>query len=229
MVHIGLLQPRVMPGEESQKNTSGGWLMTSVSPWGDSDEDAFDQALVELGLGDARIIEIRGAMLPMGFEPLPPRLLPMGSLVECHLAVSRVFDGGQASAGVGWAIAETPEGDQCAVVATITSEEDADETSILLKTELRKRMASRDLEVLDYEIAVDEVTSAAGHHGVVLAALILPDSLNFQPKGAMGRVREMIRELSDDEDKKVSKTPPPQAARRSDGTRKADGGMTFEM
>ena len=128
---------------------------------------------------------------------------------------------------VGCAIAETPEGDQCAFVATISSEEDADETSILLKPELRKRMASRDLEVLDYEIAVDEVTSAPGHHGVVLAALILPDSLNFQPKGAMGRVREMIRELSDDEDKK--KAPPPQDARRSDGTRKAEGGMSFEL
>ena len=165
---------------------TGGWLMTAVAPWGESEEDAFDQCLVDLGLGDCRLVQIKGAMLPMGFEPVPPRLLPMGSLVECHLAVSRVIDGGQASAGVGWAIAETPEGDQCAVVATIACEEDSEETSILLKTELRKRMASRDLEVLDYEIAVDEVTSAAGHHGVVLAALILPDSLNFQPNGAMG-------------------------------------------
>ena len=37
-------------------NISGcpGWLMTAVAPWGENQEDAYDQGLVELGLGDAR-------------------------------------------------------------------------------------------------------------------------------------------------------------------------------
>ena len=28
-----------------------GWLMTAVAPWGENAEDAYDQGLVELGLG----------------------------------------------------------------------------------------------------------------------------------------------------------------------------------
>ena len=46
-----------------------GWLMTAVAPFGENEEHALDQALVELGLGDARLIQGEGAMLPIGFEP----------------------------------------------------------------------------------------------------------------------------------------------------------------
>ena len=59
--------------------------MTAVAPWGENAEDAFDQGLVELGLGDVRLIQAQGAMLPLGFGVAMPRPLPMGSLVECHL------------------------------------------------------------------------------------------------------------------------------------------------
>ena len=62
--------------------------MTAVAPWGENAEDAYDQGLVEMGLGDSRLIEVQGAFLPMGFEATPPQPLPMGSLVECHLATS---------------------------------------------------------------------------------------------------------------------------------------------
>ena len=90
---------------------SRGWLMTSVAPWGETHEDAFDQGLVELGLGDSRLVEVsRGAMLPMGFEPVMPEPLPMGSIVEAHLAVGYAFDGSTACAGAAWATAVTPEG-----------------------------------------------------------------------------------------------------------------------
>ncbi len=42
--------------------------MTAVAPWGESEEDAFDQCLVELGLGDCRLVQVQGAMLPLGFS-----------------------------------------------------------------------------------------------------------------------------------------------------------------
>ena len=57
---------------KSAPKTSGaiaGWLMTAVAPFGENEEHALDQALVDLGLGDARLIQGEGAMLPMGFEP----------------------------------------------------------------------------------------------------------------------------------------------------------------
>ena len=33
--------------------------MTAVAPWGENSEDAYDQGLVELGLGDTRLIEAK--------------------------------------------------------------------------------------------------------------------------------------------------------------------------
>ena len=44
--------------------------MTAVAPWGENSEDAYDQGLVELGLGDTRLIEAKGAMLPLILKQL---------------------------------------------------------------------------------------------------------------------------------------------------------------
>ena len=59
------------PGRVSRNNQ--GWLMTAVAPWGENAEDAYDQGLVELGLGDTRLIEVKGAMLPLNSEATQPR------------------------------------------------------------------------------------------------------------------------------------------------------------
>jgi pyruvoyl-dependent arginine decarboxylase (PvlArgDC) len=162
--------------------------MTAVAPWGENDEDAYDQGLVELGLGDARLIRVEGAMLPLGFEAVPIQDLPMGALVECHLAVAHCEDSATACAGVAWATATTPEGDDCAIVATLSTELDFEETELQLKRNLQRRLASRDLEVAAFDVAVDEVTAGPEHYGVALAALILPNSL-LMGRGSTGRVR----------------------------------------
>lgn len=189
-------QAQVTPAAQSAPARGGpgtdGWLMTAVAPFGENEEDAFDQALVELGLGDARLIQVQGAMLPLGFEPAPPRDLPMGSLVECHMAVGHAQNGSTAVAGVAWAMCETPEGDECAVVATIATNDDLEETELMLRRNLKRRLASRDLEVVKFDSAVDEVTAAADMHGVVIAALILPDSLRFTSQAPTGPTRNRM-------------------------------------
>jgi len=177
--------------DTERKKASGsctGWLMTSVASWGDNKEDAFDQCLVELGLGDSRLVRMEGAMLPMGFEAIQPEDLPMGSLVECHIAESYAYNGSTSSAGVAWGQCITPEQDECAIVATISSQGSYEDTELLLKRTLKRRLASRDLEVVNHEIAVDEVTAAEQHHGCAIAALIMPDTLNMQNSN-VGRVR----------------------------------------
>ncbi len=179
---------KVETGRRRAEGSCTGWLMTSVAPWGDTKEDSFDQCLVELGLGDSRLIRIEGAMLPMGFEPSPPEDLPMGSLVECHIAESYTSDGGIASAGVAWAQCVTPEGDECSIVATLSTDQSYEDTELMLKMNLKRKLASRDLEVVKHEIAVDEVNAAKDHHGCALAALILPDTMAMQT-GTVGRVR----------------------------------------
>ena len=66
---------------------------------------------------------------------------------------------------------------------------DYEETTLLLRRNLQRRLASRDLEVISFDMAVDEVTAGADHHGVVIAALILPDSLSLGSKTSTGPIR----------------------------------------
>jgi hypothetical protein len=191
-----------------------GWLMTAVAPWGENAEDAFDQGLVELGLGDVRLIQAQGAMLPLGFGVSPPRPLPMGSLVECHLATAYAWNGSSASAGVAWAMCVTPEGDECAIVATISTDRDYEETVLLLRRNLQRRLASRDLEVVEFDVAVDEVTAGPDHHGVAVAALILPESLSLGARTKTGPVRGALTRTAEEPKKRVDTKAPAAPARR---------------
>ncbi len=192
--------------------------MTAVAPWGENAEDAYDQGLVELGLGDSRLIEMKGAMLPLGFGAVPPRPLPMGSLVECHLSTAYAWNGSTACAGVAWAACVTPEGDSCAVVATISTDLDYEETSLLLRRHLQRKLASRDLEVLSFDVAVDEVTAASEHHGVAMAALILPNSLSLGARTGTGPVRgALTRKATESAQKRVDVKAPAAPALRPGG------------
>jgi len=188
--------------------------MTSVAPWGENAEDAFDQGLVELGLGDVRLIQAQGAMLPLGFGVAAPRPLPMGSLVECHLATAYAWSGSSASAGVAWASCVTPEGDECAIVATIATDLDYEETTILLRRNLQRRLASRDLEVIQFDMAVDEVTAGQDHHGVAVAALILPESLAMGARTRTGPIRGGLTRTATEPPKRVDTKAPAAPARR---------------
>ena len=141
----------------------------------------------------------------MGFSATPPKPLPMGSLVECHLATAYAYNGSSACAGVAWAACKTPEGEECAVVAKITTELDYEETESLLKRNLQRRLASRDLEVVTFDVAVDEVTAAQEHFGVAMAALILPESLKLSGGGNVGRVRQGLTRTASDAMESASK------------------------
>ena len=202
--------------------------MTAVAPWGENAEDAYDQGLVEMGLGDTRLIEVKGAMLPLNFEATPPRALPLGSLVECHIATSYAYNGSSACAGAAWASCVTPEGDECAVVATISTELDYEETSLLLRRNLQRRLASRDLEVISFDVAVDEVTAGADHHGVAMAALILPNSLNFGGKISTGPIRGGLSVPVDNQQKRVDVKAPAAPALRPGG-RRSGGNSDFSL
>jgi pyruvoyl-dependent arginine decarboxylase (PvlArgDC) len=211
-----------------------GWLITAVAPWGENAEDAYDQGLVEMGLGDSRLIEVQGAFLPMGFEATPPKALPMGSLVECHLATAFAYNGSSACAGVAWAACTTPEGEECAIVAKITTELDYEETEALLKRNLQRRLASRDLEVQSFDVAVDEVTAAQDHYGVAMAALILPESLRMSGGGNVGRVRSgLTRQATDamaDAARRVDTKAPAAPALRPGGRNpQGDGSTDFSL
>jgi hypothetical protein len=121
---------------------------------------------------------------------------------------------------VAWAACTTPEGDDCAIVATISTDLDYEETSLLLRRNLQRRLASRDLEVKSFDVAVDEVTAANDHHGVAMAALILPNSLSLGAKTGTGKVRGgLTRKVAEVPQKRVDVKAPAAPALRP-GSRK---------
>ena len=137
-------------------------------------------------------------MLPMGFEPGSPQDLPMGTLVECHLSKATVSGTGIASAGVAWALCTTPEGDECAIVSTMSHQGSMEECEAELRRNLQRKLGNRDLELRKddggramFECAVDEIEAQEGFHGVVLAALILPNSLSLGGSGGPTRSRNL--------------------------------------
>ena len=236
LMNLAHTRPTMFGSGKGPSPASGacpGWLMTAVAPWGENAEDAYDQGLVEMGLGDSRLIEVQGAFLPMGVEATPPQPLPMGSLVECHLATSYAYNGGTACAGVAWAACTTPEGEECAIVAKITTELDYEETESLLKRNLQRRLASRDLEVVSFDVAVDEVTAAQDHFGVAMAALILPESLKMSGGGNVGRVRAgLTRQATDamaNAARRVDTKAPAAPAMRPGGRKPSDGSTDFSL
>jgi hypothetical protein len=115
---------------------------------------------------------------------------------------------------VAWAECVTPEGDECAIVATLSTDLPFEDTELMLKRDLKRIMSSRDLEVVRHEMAVDEVTAAEDHHGCALAALIIPDSLNIQ-SGEVGRVRGGFTRSADTGFSRGSGTSSPAQSRRS--------------
>ena len=95
---------------------------------------------------------------------------------------------------------------------------DSISTDELLRKNFRNKLASRDLEVIEFDIAVDEVTSGQGHFGVALAALILPETMSFQHSEQLGRVRKGLTRsaLDVNPNKKQSKAPVPRGPKRDD-------------
>ena len=125
-----------------------GWLMTAVAPFGENEAHALDPGTGRIGIGDARLIQGEGAMLPNGSEPgTPQEDLPMGTLVECHLSKATVHSSGIASAGVAWALCVTPEGDECAIVSTMSHQGSMEECETELRRNLQRKLGNRDLEL----------------------------------------------------------------------------------
>ena len=113
------------------------------------------------------------------------------------------------------------------------SELDYDETEALLKRNLQRRLASRDLEVVSFDVAVDEVTAAQGHYGVAMAALILPESLKLSGGGNVGRVRSGLTRQATDAmataARRVDTKAPAAPAMRPGGSRPSNDRPDFSL
>ena len=75
---------------------------------------------------------------------------------------------------------------------------------------------------LSLDVAVEEVTAAADHHGVAMAALILPNSLALGARTGTGPIRgALTRQATEPPAKRVDVKAPAAPALRP-GSRKSD-------
>ena len=77
-------------------------------------------------------------------------------------------------------------------------------------------------------MAVDEVTAGQDHHGVAIAALILPDSLRMAGRGRTGPIRGGLTRSAEPEKKRVDTKAPAAPARRP-GSRKSNNSPDFSL
>ena len=71
-------------------------------------------------------------------------------------------------------------------------------------------------------MAVDEVTAGADHHGVAMAALIMPNSLNFGGRQSTGPIRGGLTRSAEPEKKRVDTKAPAAPALRPGARRNND-------
>ena len=75
----------------------------------------------------------------------------MGSLVECHLATSFAYNGGSACAGVAWAACRTPEVKNVQLLQRLQLNWITKKQKHFSR-ETQRRLASRDLEVVSFDM-----------------------------------------------------------------------------
>ena len=68
--------------------------------------------------------------------------------------------------------------------------------------------------MIEFDVAVDEVTAGQEHHGVAVAALILPDSLSLGARTKTGPVRGALTRRAEEPKKRVDTKAPAAPARR---------------
>ena len=105
---------------------------------------------------------------------------------------------------------------------------DYEETTLLLRRNLQRRLASRDLEVITFDVAVDEVTAGAEHHGVAMAALILPNSLSLGGRQSSGPIRGGLTVPEDKKQKRVDVKAPAAPALRP-GSKRSGPSSDFSL
>ena len=135
---------------------------------------------------------MQGAMLPLGFQAVPPRPCRWGH--SWNATWPAPMRGAVPAPAPAW---PTPwparqKVNRAPSWRRSPPTTDFEETTPLLRRNLQRRLASRDLEVESFDLAVDEVTAGRDHHGVAVAALILPDSLSNLGNQRTGPVRKSM-------------------------------------
>ena len=146
-----------------------GFFVTSASALsGVSDLNAFDKALIKMGIGEQNLVAV-SSVIPVNAKETDRKDMPMGAVTHCVLSQIRGYGGDVISAGIAYAFREDGMGGYVAE-GRMHGRKDA------LLDSLRKKMeeiaGSRGIALGKIRYLAEELTVPKGQCGACVAALV---------------------------------------------------------
>ena len=133
-----------------------------------SDLNAFDKALIEMGIGEQNLVAV-SSVIPNGAKEIDITDIPMGAVTHCVLSQIRDHGKETISAGIAYAFRKDGNGGYVAE-GRMHSSEDALRES--LKDKMNEIAFSRGVELNEIKYVTEELTVPEGEHGACVAALV---------------------------------------------------------
>lgn len=134
-----------------------------------SDLNAFDQALLEAGIGEQNLVSV-SSVLPIGIEEVEPQQLPRGAITHCVLAQERGTEGETISAGIAYGFREDGEGGYVAEGHGHMGEKALTE---ILRWKMNEIARHRGVELESIQTEVEALQVPMDHYGACITALVL--------------------------------------------------------
>ncbi len=138
----------------------------AVSPV--SDLNAFDEALLEAGIGDTNIISV-SSILPPNIKQVEPQGLPHGAFLHCVLAQQRGGEGEMITAGIGYAT-RRDHGGGYVVEGHMHGTKRA--LKEVLEWKLNGMAKRRGVALGQYHYKIEELSIPMDNYGACIAALV---------------------------------------------------------
>ncbi len=133
-----------------------------------SDLNAFDEALLEAGIGDTNVISV-SSILPPGIKEVEPQELPHGSIIHCVLAQQRGGEGEMVTAGIGYAFRRDRKGGYVVEGHMHGTKKALKE---VLAWKLNGMAKRRGVALGQYRYKIEELSIPLDNYGACIAALV---------------------------------------------------------
>lgn len=134
---------------------------------GVSDLNAFDEALLEAGIGDTNIISV-SSVLPANIKQVAPAELPHGAIIHSVLAQQRGGEGEMITAGIGFAF-RRDRGGGYVVEGHMHGTKRA--LKEVLEWKLNGMAKRRGVRLGQYHYRIEELSIPMDNYGACIAAL----------------------------------------------------------
>ena len=133
-----------------------------------SDLNAFDQALLEAGIGEQNLVSV-SSVLPVGIKEVKPEEIAMGAITHCVLAQQRGTEGETISAGIAYANRTDGQG---GYVAEGHGHMSAEALQEILEWKMNEIARHRKVELDQIRYNILEQRIPMDHYGACITALV---------------------------------------------------------